>query len=705
MKRSVLASLLCASLLISTVVPTTAFADALNPSQPESIVSEHTETEESNINEDKTEEIRETESIQNTENIQETGNIQETENIQETVESSKASLISIENDSSTSSQDLTKDFVSRLYITLLLRNPDPDGLDAWTAQLKSGDKTGADIISGFIFSDEFKANNYSDEDFVEIMYNALFDRGSDPTGKSGWLNCLSEGLSRAYVCSGFIGSDEFKTLCQKYEIIPGQIQLTEIVDQHPNIAHFVNYLYKYILDRNADPEGLKAWVTVLANHANSASEVVSGFVFSKEFQGKNLSNTEYIDTLYTAILNRNSDPEGLNAWLQTLDDGLSKRNVLRGFLASEEFKKLCAKYGMVPGDFEVTEFRDQNADLTKYINNAYKGWYKRSAIDSELNQWTEQIISNKATIIDFLNALIASADISSLSNEDYIELAYETILQREASPSEISGCISTLQQSKQKFLNQLTGSKEFETLVSKMGFSLHKEGWNSTSTGWYYIKNGNMLSGWQKLNGQRYYFDASKGYTRATGWTYIGGYKYYFDNNGRLQQNVDGIIGRQSSYRLTVNTSTNTVTVYAKDGNNGYIIPVKTMICSTGVASTPTVKGTFNLGYRWRWSSLMGGVWGQYVTQIYGSYLFHSAWYYSQNNRSLSVSEYRKLGNNASHGCVRLTVGDAKWIYDNCYNSTVTVTTSCFEPFTKPARPNPVTIRGDYGYDPTDPSI
>ncbi len=30
-----------------------------------------------------------------------------------------------------------------------------------------------------------------------------------------------------------------------------------------------------------------------------------------------------------------------------------------------EFKELCAKYGMVPGDFEVTEFRDQNADLTK----------------------------------------------------------------------------------------------------------------------------------------------------------------------------------------------------------------------------------------------------------------------------------------------------------------------------------------------------
>ena len=130
------------------------------------------------------------------------------------------------------------------------------------------------------------------------------------------------------------------------------------------------------------------------------------------------------------------------------------------------------------------------------------------------------------------------------------------------------------------------------------------------------------------------------------------------------------------------------------------------MICSCGNPGTPTVKGTYTISRMGYWWELMGPVWGQYVSRIYDSWLFHSAWYYvNGNRRTLSVSEYRKLGQNASHGCVRLTVADAKWIFDNCNGSTVTVysSSSMDNMFDKPARPNPVVISGDYGYDPTDP--
>lgn len=603
-------------------------------------------------------------------------------------------------------KDLTEAFVARLYETLLLRSPDPVGLSEWTNQLKSGTKTGSDIISGFLFSKEFTESNYSNDKYVELMYKALFDRSPDPAGRKSWLDALDEGFSRTYICAGFIGSDEFKALCAKYEIIPGTVTLTDVIDLHPDVTHFVNYLYQYFLDRKADINGLRSWVQVLCSQKQTASEVVYGFVYSSEFQSKKLSDESYIRLLYTAILNRGADATGLNEWKATLEYGMSRTSVLKGFLESNEFKQLCSKYGITAGTLKLTESRDQNSAVTKFVYNAYKTCYLRAASVDELNNWTKALLSNANTTTDFVNALLMSDPVKKLSDSAFVKAAYETTLMRVPSEAEINGGVQSIhQKSRAAYLQSMTESTEYAELVTNMGLALKKEGWNTTAAGKYYVKNKTVVSGWQTIGGHRYYFDPSNYNLAAIGWTYIGGLKYYFDNNGYLVQNVDSIIGKQSSYHLTVNTSTNTVTVYAKDGANGYIIPVKAIICSTGAASTPTIKGTYTLRYRYRWASMMGGVWGQYVTQISGDYLFHSAWFYQQNNRTLSVSEYNKLGTNASHGCVRLTVGDAKWIYDHCIGSTVTITSSCAQPFDKPARPSAVRIRGDYGYDPTDPNL
>ena len=142
-----------------------------------------------------------------------------------------------------------------------------------------------------------------------------------------------------------------------------------------------------------------------------------------------------------------------------------------------------------------------------------------------------------------------------------------------------------------------------------------------------------------------------------TGWVYYAGYKFYFDKKtGARVNDVSSIIGKQKSYEIQVNKKKNVVTIYAKDGDRGYIIPVKAMICSTGEA-TPT--GTFYTPNRWRWLRMMGDTWGQWVTQIKGDYLFHSVYYWSQNNNDLSVGAYNNLGKTCSHGCIRLTAADA----------------------------------------------
>ena len=62
------------------------------------------------------------------------------------------------------------------YRTLLLREPDAVGLAEWSAVLQSGKETGADIVSGFVFSKEFVGNDYSDEQYIEVLYNAILGR-------------------------------------------------------------------------------------------------------------------------------------------------------------------------------------------------------------------------------------------------------------------------------------------------------------------------------------------------------------------------------------------------------------------------------------------------------------------------------------------------------------------------------------------------
>lgn len=191
--------------------------------------------------------------------------------------------------------------------------------------------------------------------------------------------------------------------------------------------------------------------------------------------------------------------------------------------------------------------------------------------------------------------------------------------------------------------------------------------------GWYY----------EKLNGKTYKL-------------------YYVD--GVLQKDIHNIIGRQSRYVAEVNRQTCTVTMYASDGANGYIIPVIAFTCSVGLPETPTPTGTFHTLNKYRWHELMGPSYGQYCTRIVGGVLFHSVAGSNMTSYNLSAAEYNKLGQPASHGCVRLCVRDAKWIYDNCeLNMKVRIFDSSYPgPFGKPAT---IKIPASQNWDPTDPNV
>lgn len=211
--------------------------------------------------------------------------------------------------------------------------------------------------------------------------------------------------------------------------------------------------------------------------------------------------------------------------------------------------------------------------------------------------------------------------------------------------------------------------------------------------------DGTGYNGWVDHDRARYYFVDGHA---VTGWQYVDGLKFYFTERGALVMDVDPIIGKQSSYQLRVNKELNCLTVYAKDGDKGYILPVKSMLTSVG---DDTPLGTFRTPEKYRWRFMVNETYTQYATRITAGFLFHSITYETTDENTLITSGYNMLGVTRSLGCVRLNAWNAKWVYDNCnIGSEVVIYNDASSPgpFSKPYQ---VWIPADQTYDPTDPKF
>ena len=163
-----------------------------------------------------------------------------------------------------------------------------------------------------------------------------------------------------------------------------------------------------------------------------------------------------------------------------------------------------------------------------------------------------------------------------------------------------------------------------------------------------------------------------------------------------------------------------TQSVVSFHGENGEWIEDRIMICSSGKGKNGTPVGKYKIYERYDYK-LLGSeeedtlCFGFWACRFYKGHLFHSVpiSYDAGYDKKLAhhmtnMRNYQKLGTTASHGCVRMTVADAKYIYDLSQFETVNVWVVKDQGPLPPRPPKaimtePYTNKQGYGWDPTDP--
>ncbi len=214
------------------------------------------------------------------------------------------------------------------------------------------------------------------------------------------------------------------------------------------------------------------------------------------------------------------------------------------------------------------------------------------------------------------------------------------------------------------------------------------DGWHVIGGNWYYMHaNGAMATNWLNLNNE-WYFLAGDGAMR-TGWQAIGGTWYYFYQDGDGYGKPHGMMAKNTfvggwyvqgnGAMLTAEQYNMFLRAQTQSSTTGYLLLVDCWACNVGVFTGST--GDWNLLYFWKCSPgapgtpTPKGVYqvytkGQYFdsgsarcywyTAFYRDYYFHSV-LYSKYTGGLSDG---RLGMQLSHGCVRLNINCAKWLYD-----------------------------------------
>ncbi|MEM1100406.1 MAG: DUF4214 domain-containing protein [Pseudomonadota bacterium] len=207
---------------------------------------------------------------------------------------------------------------------------------------------------------------------------------------------------------------------------------------YDNAAAQIVRLYQATLDRAPDRAGHEGWTDMLVAGQASLQGIADGFVGSAEFQAQygGLSDSAFVTLLYSNVLGRAPDAAGLQGWLDFIDQGGSRAQVVTGFSESAEFVDL-----MEAATLPFTR-AGQRADWSDDVYRLYQATLGREPDMGGFLGWTDQLARGadyETAVQGFINSQEFQARYGALDDTGFVELLYANVLGRTPGAAEVRG--------------------------------------------------------------------------------------------------------------------------------------------------------------------------------------------------------------------------------------------------------------------------
>jgi hypothetical protein len=248
-------------------------------------------------------------------------------------------VVAVGDFSGQTNEDLTLNLIDVLYRSALLRKEGPDfpGADGWVDTLRSMALNGAEEVAGFLAeSEEFKSkiSGLSSVQVVSRLFSSLLDREPDPEGRDYFTAMIDSGKV-VEVIKIIVRSAEYKEKAvQKgwYYNDENDLFARNLVDQ----------LYRQVLfrEQGADFPGAQGYVDIIkASELKAVVQVAEAFVETEEFKErvKTMTDEEILERFYLELFGRRVDESGKQSWLPLIKEKKTAL-LLKNLIMSNEFR-------------------------------------------------------------------------------------------------------------------------------------------------------------------------------------------------------------------------------------------------------------------------------------------------------------------------------------------------------------------------------